>query len=183
MTLSGLSEEQLILLAQHAKDTDAFGELVKRHQAALRAFLIRLCGNLSQADDLSQISLLKAYLAINSYKAQAAFRSWLFQIAYREFLQSKRKDSLLGRLLTTLKLNHPDSTIPDFDSSIDLQRSLQLQKIPERTALILCDACGMSHSEAATVMNAPLGSVKTYLKRGREQMRICLEEHTERKTQ
>ena len=57
----GLSDIDLVTLAKAARDSAAFETLVRRHQAPLRAFLIRLTGDAPAADDLAQEALIKAY--------------------------------------------------------------------------------------------------------------------------
>ena len=60
---------------------------VEREQEALRGFLLALCcGNKSDADDLAQDALVKAYLSLAGYQNKGKFRSWLFKIAYNTFL-------------------------------------------------------------------------------------------------
>ena len=61
---------------------DQFITHVEREQEALRSFLLALCcGNKSDADDLAQDALVKAYLSSASYQDKGRFRSWLFKIA------------------------------------------------------------------------------------------------------
>ena len=66
---------------------DQFIAQVKTQQNALRSFLLALCGgNLADADDIAQESLVKAYLAIDRYTDSGKFKSWLFKIAHNTFL-------------------------------------------------------------------------------------------------
>jgi RNA polymerase sigma-70 factor (ECF subfamily) len=63
---------------------------------------------------------------------------------------------------------------PRDSFSLDLRAALATLSEEERAAALLCDAAGFSHAEAARVMGAPLGSVKTYVARARERLRAAL---------
>ena len=92
--LTGLSDAELAFLA--GANRDAFGELVRRHQASLHAFLWRLMGNGAQAEDLAQDVFIRCHDKIASFRGDAAFRTWLFAIAQREFLRWRRRALLHG---------------------------------------------------------------------------------------
>ena len=62
-----------------------------------------------------------------------------------------------------------------IEASMDLRRGLAELSVEERASILLCDAVGLSHNEAAHAMAAPLGSIKTYLKRARKKMRVYME--------
>jgi len=65
--------------------------MVRAHQGAIRAFLRRLTGETALADDLAQISFLKAYEQRRNLRDSSAAKTWLFQIAYRSFVDNHRK--------------------------------------------------------------------------------------------
>ena len=169
---------ELVMMAKAAQDDAAFAKLVRRHQARLRAFLHRLCGDGSLADDIAQDAFIKAHGALNTFKGGGSFRSWLYSIAYREFLQIKRKEKAAMRLENALKAEATYSVAstggPDAGMSLDLQRALATLEPMERAAILLCDAVGLTNTEAAAAIDAPLGSIKTYIARAREKMRAAL---------
>lgn len=173
-----LSDIELVTLVKAAQDNAAFELLVRRHQAALRAFLRRLSGDAARADDLAQDTLIKAYARIETFEGGASFKSWLFAIAYREFLQARRKDGAGVRLKEALKANADDRP-PELDGapadlSLDLRRALAALDDGERAAILMCDAVGLTHAEAAAALNTPLGTIKTYISRGRDKIRAAL---------
>ncbi|NOX83217.1 MAG: RNA polymerase sigma factor [Alphaproteobacteria bacterium] len=173
----GPNDIELVALAKVTQDGAAFTELVRRHQARLRAFLRRLCGSAHLADDIAQETFIKAYEGLTSFRGGASFRSWLYAIAYREFLQDRRREKAAARLkgaLQTDASNIETSSAIEDGLSMDLRRALMGLEETERAALLLCDAAGLSHSEAARVLKAPLGSIKTYIARGRKKMRAAL---------
>ncbi|HXR95499.1 MAG TPA: RNA polymerase sigma factor [Rhizomicrobium sp.] len=177
--LSGLSDRDLVLRVQDAHDRDAFGELVRRHHTPLRAFLWRLTGNGGEAEDLAQDVFIRCYDRIAGFRGASSFRTWVFAIAYREFLRWKRRGLIYGKLLRHFSRAPEGGDALHPDEAFELQRSLNALGVTERAALLLCDACGLSHSEAAEALSVPLGSLKTYVQRGREKMRARLGDHAE----
>jgi RNA polymerase sigma-70 factor (ECF subfamily) len=167
-----LSDIDLVTLAKAARGSAAFETLVKRHQAPLRAFLIRMTGNPAEADDLAQESLIKAYRGLDGFRGGASFRSWLFSIAMREAAQARRKEAAQNRHAAD---DRADEIAEPAEFSLDLQNALARLSGEERAAVLLCDAAGFSHAEAANAMSAPLGTVKTYVARAREKLREIME--------
>lgn len=168
-----LTDLDLVILAKAARDSAAFDALVRRHQAPLRAFLIRLTGDAASADDIAQETLLKAYRRLEGFRGGSSFRSWLFAIAMREAAMERRRKASLARA-DAAAMDAPVDEAPASGRSIDLQAALSGLSHEERAAALLCDAAGFSHAEAASVMAAPLGSVKTYVLRAREKLRAAL---------
>lgn len=173
-----LSDIELAAMARTLGDERAFATLVRRHQARLRAFLHRLCGDGFLADDIAQETFLKAHRALATFKGGGSFRSWLYAIAYREFLQDRRRAQAAARVeraLETEAARQPDADRTlEASLSLDLRRALAALEEMERAAILLCDAAGLSHAEAAAAIGAPLGSIKTYVARARRKMRAAL---------
>lgn len=167
-----LSDIDLVTLARAARSSAAFEALVRRHQAPLRAFLARLTGDASLADDLAQEALIKAFRGLEGFRGGASFRSWLFSIAMREAAMARRKTAQRAKLEADPENEASGEGVPEF--SLDLQRALAALSAEERAASLLCDAAGFSHAEAAGAMAAPLGTVKTLVARAREKLRAAL---------
>ncbi|MBI1366516.1 MAG: sigma-70 family RNA polymerase sigma factor [Alphaproteobacteria bacterium] len=171
-----LTDIDLVTLAKTREDDAPFTELVRRHQAGLRAFLRQLGRHDWLADDLAQETFMKAHARLRSFQGGSSFRSWLYAIAYREFLQAARKAGARDRLAGALQDGQsPGETVaPSNDASIDLRRALTRLGDDERAAILLCDAVGMSHAEAAAALALPLGTVKSHILRSREKLREAL---------
>ena len=183
------TDEQLVAIVRSTGDTRAFDELIARHRGALLAFLQGVAGQRDDAvEDAVQLAVLKAYERLASFRARASFRTWLFSIGHREYLQQLRQRRRHTRLAQAVETQHPDdetdapatqSTAAHRTSAsdlIDLEAGLRQLTREERTAVLLCDAYGLTNQEAATTMDAPLGSVKTYVRRGRARLRELLHE-------
>lgn len=170
-----LNDIELVAMVKVGDERRAFATLVRRHQARLRAFLLRLCGSGALADDIAQMTFLKAHTSMASFAGGGSFRSWLYSIAYREFLQDVRKAKAKERLEVALSTEpQQQAHSAEVGMSLDLRRALSSLNEMERASILLCDAAGFSHSEAAAALDAPLGSVKTYVARAREKMRSYL---------
>jgi RNA polymerase sigma-70 factor (ECF subfamily) len=126
------------------------------------------------ADDLGQETFLRAYKNIRSFRGEARFSTWLYRIAYNCFREDARKrKELVGVDEELLQAEHDPQTV-DSGLRHDLMHALSLLPLHERTAVVLCCQNGLSHDEAARVLDIPLGTVKTNVLRGREKLKRTL---------
>ncbi len=148
---------------------------VEREQEALRGFLLALCcGNKSDADDLAQDALVKAYLSLAGYQNKGKFRSWLFKIAYNTFLNHKagsRTMDSIDEARTFIGGNDADAS---FEHQ-DLYLALSTLPPKERSAITLFYLNGYSIKEIAAITEATEGAVKQQLSRGRDKLKTKLQ--------
>ncbi len=150
---------------------EVFIAQVEREQEVLRGFLLALCcGNKSDADDLAQDALVKAYLSCSGYQDMGRFRSWLFKIAYNNFLNHK------ASLRTTESIDEARTLISSHsaDSSFEHQSLyLALRTLPpkERSAITLFYLNGYSIREIAAITETSEDAVKKQLSRGRDKLK------------
>ena len=172
------SDEDLVALVLAARDRDAFGELVRRHQALVRAMLMRMCRNAALADDLAQDAFIRAFNKIDGFKGDGSFKAWLCRIAYTEFLMHARKQRSAARTAEALAREPEETGAPPAmaGQSLDLDRALATLKEDERVCVVLCYANGLTHSEAAEITGLPLGTVKSHVNRGRDKLRAWFEQ-------
>ncbi len=153
---------------------DVFIALVEREQEALRGFLLALCcGKKSDADDLAQDSLVKAYLSSAGYQEKGRFRSWLFKIAYNTFLNHKAS----CRTMDTLEEARTVISSQSAESSFEHQSLyLALRTLPpkERSAITLYYLNGYDIKEIATITETSEDAVKKQLSRGRDKLKARL---------
>jgi RNA polymerase sigma factor (sigma-70 family) len=175
-----LEDADLIARVLVDGDSHAFGELVKRNQSFVRNLLRTwLRGDDTRADDLAQETFLKAYRNLHQFGGQGKFSSWLYTIAYNEFRAWARGARVHENIddITEEPSTVPVQTAHDFQH--DLNRAMRYLSIEERSAVACCAIQGMTHQEAAEVLGWPLGTVKTYLLRGKDILRIKLAEWKE----
>ncbi|HEY3662947.1 MAG TPA: sigma-70 family RNA polymerase sigma factor [Chthoniobacterales bacterium] len=170
-----LNDADLVARVLVDDDHHAFAELVRNHQSAVRGLLRQLTrSDLALADDLAQETFLRAYKNIRSFRGEAKFSTWLYRIAYNCFREEARKrKELVGIDESQLEAEQDPQTV-DPALRHDLMQALQLLPLHERSAILLCCQNGLSHDEAARVLEIPLGTVKTNVLRGREKLKKTL---------
>ena len=170
-----LTDADLVTRVLVDNDQHAFGELVRRHQSSVRGLLRQLTrADAALADDLAQEAFVRAYRNIRSFRGEARFFTWLYRIAYNCFREhARRRKEFVGIDEEQLQSEH-DPHIVDPGLRHDLMHALSLLPLHERTAVLLCCQNGLSHDEAARVLDIPLGTVKTNVLRGREKLKRTL---------
>ena len=156
-------------------DRAAFGELVRRHGSAVRALLLRMGADRSTADDLAQDAFLAAFEQISDFRGEGAFRSWVSRIAARLYVKRWRREKGEGLLREAAAADDRQSAPPpSVETRIDLDEALASLSEIERLCVSLCYGAGFSHAEAAAALNAPLGTVKSHVKRGLDKLKSRL---------
>ena len=153
-----------------AGDRHAFGELVRRHGSAVRGLLRRMGADPATADDVAQDAFLAAFEGIAEFRGEGSFAGWVKKIAARLYLRRWRKASRID-----LSAEPEDQPGPSHEAAsnrrIDLDEALRVLSPSERLCVSLCYGGGLSHAEAAETLNAPLGTVKSHVKRGLDKLR------------
>lgn len=151
---------------------EAFGELVRRHGSAIRGLLRRMGADPVLADDLAQDSFLAAFEQIADFRGEGTFQAWVKRIAARLYVKRWRRDARLDLMAETPE---PDAAAGGGEAGavarLDLDEALRALSPPERVCVSLCYGGGLSHVEAALALNAPLGTVKSHVKRGLDKLR------------
>ena len=170
----------------------AYKELVRRYQRPVFSLVFRMVRNRELAEDLSQETFVKVLNALDSYRPEYKFSSWVFKIANNAAI-----DHLRRRELDTLSLEgSPHAETPQMIEATALQigdqGENQLEEVenkelggeieraiaklrPEyRTCILLRHVEGRAYEEIADILNLPLGTVKTYIHRARNELRIAL---------
>lgn len=167
-----LFDAQLVARAVVHADQHAFATLVRQHQSSLRLFLRRLTRNDALADDLAQETFIRAWKALHTFRHQAAFRTWLFQIAYNLHISHARKRP--PSVVPSEQIGH-DARQPPPERQAqlrhDLRHLLDVLAPDERTVITLCFQQDFTHQECSDILGMPLGTVKTHINRGREKLK------------
>jgi RNA polymerase sigma factor (sigma-70 family) len=167
-----ISDAELIAKVLLDDNRHAFATLVRRHQSAVRGLLRRLAkGNEALADDLAQETFIKSYQSLKSFRGGAKFSTWLHRIAYNAFISHVRSQKVTVEYDdATMEPGHHEET-QSINLAHDLQQAMNRLNDAERSAIQLCCQCDFSHSEAAEILQQPLGTIKTNIARGKEKLR------------
>lgn len=184
--MQGMSptDEELVARAQDG-DVSSFDVLVRRWERKIRGAIYRIVGSDDEALDLCQETFLKAYRGLGSFKREARFSSWLYQIALnlcRDRLRRKRGKTWVS--LDDLEdgaaaPQTPGPTALDLVEARDLSRTVAVAvaALPEeqREVIVLKEYQGLTFLEIAEVLGLPMSTVKTRLYRGLGQLKDQLE--------
>jgi RNA polymerase sigma-70 factor, ECF subfamily len=187
----GLSDQEVVLRARSGQEL-AYRELIRRYERPVFALLFRMVRDRELAEDLAQETFVKALNAIDSYRPEFKFSSWIFKIANNAAI-----DHLRRRELDTLSLDgSPHAETPEAMQATALQigarqetplETVEAKELgtaieaaigslrPEyRSCILLRHVEGRAYEEIAEILNLPLGTVKTYIHRARNELRFSL---------
>jgi RNA polymerase sigma-70 factor, ECF subfamily len=180
------ADTALVLRAQ-ANDRAAFNEIVLRYKGKVYNYICRMVNSVLDAEDLTQETFVRAYLSIRSFQSRASLNTWLFRIATNLCIDYGRKQKTHLQPTSLSQEDEEDGAetqreIPD--AAFDPQRLLlnkelgkwldvALRELPEklRTVVLLYDIEGLSYEEIASVLDCPLGTVKSRLFNARATLR------------
>jgi RNA polymerase sigma-70 factor (ECF subfamily) len=188
---AALSDQQVVLIARGGREA-AYRELIRRYERPVFALLFRMVRDRELAEDLSQETFVKALNAIDSYRPEFKFSSWIFKIANNAAI-----DHLRRRELDTLSLDgSPHAETPEAMQATALQIGMRQESPLEavearelgsaieaaigrlrpeyRSCILLRHVEGRAYEEIAEILSLPLGTVKTYIHRARNELRLAL---------
>jgi RNA polymerase sigma-70 factor (ECF subfamily) len=175
-------DQQLVERAQRG-DKHAFELLVAKYQRKLARLLSRFIRDPAEVEDVAQEAFIKAYRALPSFRGESAFYTWLYRIGINT---AKNYLVAMGRRApTTTEFDSEDAeNFEDGDQLRDVNTpenelmskqiaqtvNATMEALPEelRTAIVLREIDGLSYEEIATVMNCPIGTVRSRIFRARE---------------
>ena len=162
-----------MLMGQVAKnDVAAFDALLRRHQAVVYRFTLRLTADIGRAEDLTQETFLRLWRARGSYRPTAAFRTWLLTIARRLALDEAKRRRVPTERLTEGKAS---DDVPQSVTARALDRALEdaIVCLPPnlREVVLLRDIEGLGYGEIAQIVGCPVGTVKSRLNAARTHLR------------
>jgi len=175
--------------AAKAGDPDAFSKLYALHKRRVYTLCLRMLGNVSEAEDMTQEAFLHLFRKIGSFRGESAFSTWLHRLTVNLVLMHLRKKGLnLVSLEETISPSDEDAPKRDFGSrdpmltgSVDrvaLERAVASLPPGYRMVFVLHDVEGFEHNEIATMLECSTGNSKSQLHKARLKLRDLLRQHT-----
>jgi RNA polymerase sigma-70 factor, ECF subfamily len=171
----------------------AFEEWVADRSGEIYGLLLRLTENSEEARDLTQETFLRAFQSIDRFRGEADLRTWIYRIAINQarnrwrWWRRRRRDSTVSLdaatghanqpLIATLaeSSDNPEQKALAHERELALRAALQKLGGAYRETVILRDIEGFSYEEIAATLGVNVGTVKSRLARGRQELRRRLE--------
>jgi len=192
------TEDAALVAALKAGSEEAFGILIAQYSQPIYSLISRSLRDPSDAPDITQEVFIKVFRSIRSFHGEASLRTWIYRIAIHEAANQRRWWSRHKRQEITIDTPFSASDCDGEDDSLCLSSTLMdchgtpcdhaqraelkalvedcLRRLPEafRTAIVLREMEGFAYEEIAEILEIPVGTVKSRLKRGRASLRDLL---------
>lgn len=188
----GAASDQEVVLAARRGSQAAYRELLRRYERPVFSLIYRMVRDRELAEDLAQETFIKALNALDSYRPEYKFSSWIFKIANNAAI-----DQLRRRELDTLSLDGApgaetaeaieatslqvsgkgESPLEELESrelGSAIERAIGRLRPEYRSCILLRHVEGRAYEEIAEMLDLPLGTVKTYIHRARNELRTYL---------
>lgn len=171
-------------------DLSAFDDLVRRYEKQVYNFAYRMTGNYDDANDIAAEAFMKVFNAIDSFRGDANFSTWLFRIVTNLYLDERKRSKVhlnvpldeymdLDDSTVTRQIEDPSPGPPDFAEAHErfdvLDRAIRELPDYQRIMIHLYHTQGQSYEEIAEIVGLPIGTVKSRLNRARLALKSKLE--------
>ncbi len=182
----GNDSDLLLVERTLAGDKHAFELLVLKYQRRIQRLIRRMVRDVDLVEDIAQETFIRAYRALHQYRAEAQFYTWLYRIAVntaKKFLLEFKHDPVVMQAAlrsqdeedeTSQRLSEPisDETPESVLAAKEIARVINtaMAALPDdlRQAVTLREIEGLSYEEIASVMDCPIGTVRSRIFRARE---------------
>jgi RNA polymerase sigma-70 factor (ECF subfamily) len=185
---AGLTADESFIESLKDGDPQAFDQLVTRYSADIYALLVRITEDLEEAKDLTQETFLRALRSIKGFRGEADIKTWLFRIAINEsrnrrrwWLRRKKNVTVsleaesetlgLSERIASPTSEDPESAAINHERGTALMKALSELSQNFREVVILRDIEGLTYEEIAETLQTNIGTVKSRIARGRDELR------------
>jgi RNA polymerase sigma-70 factor, ECF subfamily len=163
--------DDLVLARAQKGDAGALDTVLRHHYDAIRSICHRIVINSADADDATQMALISVARALPSFDRRSSLSTWIYRIATNAALDELRRIS--RRAVPTedsaMERVQPDST-GDIDTQMLIAQALRGVAAEYRVVLVLRHVADLDYEEIASILNIPIGTVRSRLARGRAQL-------------
>jgi RNA polymerase sigma-70 factor, ECF subfamily len=187
-----VSDHELVSRAQQGSEK-AYRELLGRYQRPVFSIIYRMIRDREQAEDLGQETFVRVFNHIERYDPRYKFSSWIFKIATNLTIDWIRRKELntvsidgSRNAVTAEQIEATSITIASPDENpeelleakqlgAEIEQAIGRLRPEYRAAILLRHVEGREYQEIAEILSLPLGTVKTYIHRGRNELREQLQ--------
>jgi RNA polymerase sigma-70 factor, ECF subfamily len=181
--------EERLIARLRSGDMEAFEDMVSHFERPVYSLCFRLLGNSEDARDAAQETFLKVYRGLSSFRGESGLKTWIYRIAINQAMNQQRwwrrrhrdetisldlsrgdSDTTLGNLLPGADAS-PEQMAIDSERERSVIQALGEIKQEYRVALILREIEELSYEEIAETLAISIGTVKSRIARGREELR------------
>ena len=184
--MSSLDPDSLLVDRVKRGDMHAFEMLVVKYQRRIQRLVARMVRDPEQVEDIAQETFIRAYRALPQFRGESAFYTWLYQIAVntakKTLMDMKRDPVVTESALASRGESNETSSLENELSSAETPEAVlasreiaqtvnaAIDALPEdlRQAIVLREIEGLAYEEIASVMNCPIGTVRSRIFRARE---------------
>ena len=166
--------EHCLIERARGGDAEAFARLVEHYYSTIFRVAYKWAGNQADAEDIAQDVCIKLGQAIRGFKGTSAFSSWLYRVtlnAVRDFQRARKRQA---ENVAAMALVSETEYVPDMETEMTQdQLWLKVRKLPDkqRDAMLLIYAEGMSHRQAADVMDCAESTVSWHVHEAKKRLR------------
>ena len=167
-------EVALLIARAQAGDKSAFAGIYRQHHRRIYALCLRMLGERTQAEELTQEAFVRAWQQLHSFRGEAQFATWLHRVTVNVVLTWRRKHR------TWLERRRPEDEIPEVPvhetpgQARDLEAAIAALPARARQVFVLVDVEGHTHEETAALLGVAVGTSKAQLFRARALLRGML---------
>ncbi|MCV2403190.1 sigma-70 family RNA polymerase sigma factor [Marinomonas sp. C2222] len=170
------TEVNALLFRIQTQDKLALKQLYELTSSKLLGLIYRIIKDHAEAEELLQEVFIKVWHQADKYRGEGSALAWLCVMARNASLDRLRKAQKHPHISTDEHQEFISSLTEEFDesSNIALNRCLYKLKEQARESVLLSYVHGYSHSELAHKMAVPLGTMKAWIRRGLQELKLCL---------
>ena len=159
-------------------DERAFNLIVRAYETPVYNYVLRLVGDRSLAEDLTQEVFLRVYQGLPKFSLRCRFTTWLFQVTKNRVLDELRANERRPRSVVTLDDIPPlevlDAPVERVEAMDAVWRAVDAMNVELKMALLLRDVVGLSYTEIADSLEITLATVKWRIYKAREEVQLAL---------